>query len=337
MSRRKKEIVKTVVGTVLLTAVLLLSFAMLHHVLPRMRALKQKQEAPAPTPVAATPSPEPTEEPEATPEPEDLRTEWQKKFAEHFTDEVVITERSYSSPDLAIEISEHSGSFSAGNTTYYVADIYVGSVENFGACLAGDEFCLYYKEPIEQIAQEHNALLAINGDFYSYQLSDEYSVTVRNGVVYRTGSLSIADICVLFEDGTMETYGYGEYTTEELVERGVRHIWHFGPRLLLPDGSINQNYNVQVAITYPNPRTAVGYYEPGHYCFLVADGRQETSAGLRLNELAEIMKDMGCVSAYNLDGGGSTVMYFNGEKVNSQSNGGDRDCGDILYIAEKVG
>ena len=325
---------RTAVGEVLLTAVLLVSFAMFHHVLPRVAARRAWQEAVVSDPSAGTDAaaetPAPT--PEATPDP---RSQWQIRFAEHFTDEVVVTDRSYTSPHVSITITEHHGDFKSGPAAYFVADIYVADLDCFGACLAGDTFGLYSSQPIEDVAEEHNAILAINGDYYSLQLDAERSITVRNGEVYRAGKLSVADICVLFEDGTMETYAQHEYDMDELLERGVRHIWHFGPRLLLPDGSVNYNHNASVAISYVNPRTAVGYYEPGHYCFLVADGRQgDWSVGLRLEELAEIMQGLGCKAAYNLDGGGSSVMYFNGEKVNYQSNGGGREVGDALFIVD---
>ena len=248
---------------------------------------------------------------------------------------MVVTDRSYTSPNVSITITEHHGDFKSGPAAYFVADIYVADLDCFGACLAGDTFGLYSSQPIEDVAEEHNAILAINGDYYSLQLDAERSITVRNGEVYRAGKLSVADICVLFEDGTMETYAQREYDIDELLERGVRHIWHFGPRLLLPDGSVNYNHNASVAISYVNPRTAVGYYEPGHYCFVVADGRQgDWSVGLRLEELAEIMQGLGCKAAYNLDGGGSSVMYFNGEKVKYQSNGGGREVGDALFIVD---
>jgi exopolysaccharide biosynthesis protein len=61
-----------------------------------------------------------------------------------------------------------------------------------------------------------------------------------------------------------------------------------------------------------NPRTAIGIIDNLHYVFVVSDGRTSQSAGLTLYELANIMKDLGCTTAYNLDGGGSSTMYFNG-------------------------
>mgnify|MGYP003292574621 CR=1 FL=1 len=104
------------------------------------------------------------------------------------------------------------------------------------------------------------------------------------------------------------------------------------------DGTANTRYDWQDGIAYQNPRTAVGYYEPGHYCYVVVDGRQDNySAGMRFSELSELMIDMGCRCAYNLDGGGSAQMYFDGRIISSPSNGNPRPLGDILYVCEPTG
>ncbi len=72
--------------------------------------------------------------------------------------------------------------------------------------------------------------------------------------------------------------------------------------------------------------------------FVVVDGRQDGhSRGVTMGELAQIMIDLGATTAYNLDGGGSSTMYYDGEVVNSPSNGGERGTSDILYVATSSG
>ena len=86
-----------------------------------------------------------------------------------------------------------------------------------------------------------------------------------------------------------------------------------------------------------NPRTAIGMVEPLHYILLVSDGRTTESAGLTLFELAEVMQGLGCETAYNLDGGGSSTMWFMGEIINVPTSGwgvGERRVSDIVYIGE---
>ena len=85
-----------------------------------------------------------------------------------------------------------------------------------------------------------------------------------------------------------------------------------------------------------NPRTAIGIIDDLHYVFVVSDGRTDESAGLSLSQLAEFMNELGVLTAYNLDGGGSSTMYFNGEVINNPTTSGrsikERSVSDIVYI-----
>ena len=79
-----------------------------------------------------------------------------------------------------------------------------------------------------------------------------------------------------------------------------------------------------------NPRSAIGYFAPGHYCFVVVDGRQKGySEGMSLDELASTLASLGCQTAYNLDGGATAMMVFQGKLVNQPTNGG-RTSSDII-------
>ena len=85
-----------------------------------------------------------------------------------------------------------------------------------------------------------------------------------------------------------------------------------------------------------NPRTAIGYIDENHYVFVVSDGRTEESEGLSLYQLSHFMKSLGCTTAYNLDGGGSSSMVFQGNIINNPVSMGrgssDRKVSDIVYI-----
>jgi len=84
-----------------------------------------------------------------------------------------------------------------------------------------------------------------------------------------------------------------------------------------------------------NPRTAIGVIGDLHYVFVVSDGRTDDSEGLSLYELAAFLQSLGCTTAYNLDGGGSSSMVFLDEIVNNPVNGrksGERSVSDIVYI-----
>ena len=329
---------------VLLTGVILLIFALFHHVLPRMRSESYEMPAPvslttpAPADSAAPESAAPTEptapeDPETTPEPTPEPTpdpmDWRTKFADHFTDEVVVTDHSYTSPNIAINIEKFVTDDPSLNT-YFVADIYVAQLECFQTYWAMGRLVYYGEESAESLARSSGSLLTINGDYADSQRS---GFLVRNGELYYDEQTT-NDICVLYSDGTIETYGADEYKVEDVLARGPWQVWKFGPKLLDADGQPCTSYNTTGPIRDVNPRTGIGYYEPGHYCFVVVDGRQGGySYGMRIDRFAQVFAELGCTAAYNLDGGQSSIMTFQQRIYNHPYLGG-RESGDVLLIRE---
>lgn len=349
---------KTILADILMVGVILVIFALFHHVLPayineyrrlqeleKEATLEQHQPTQVVTEVPTVPeetdtdASEPTDaestETEVSPtEALDTRTEWQKKFAEHFSDEIVWTENSYKSPNVSITLETKTVGEGSKLSTYHVADIYIGSMDHFVTHTAHGDMVYFSRQDVVEMSKDSEALIAISGDFLTYQ---QGGFLMRNGVIYQETS-NMDSICVLYEDGTMETYDEKTYDIEEIKSRGAVQVWSFGPVLLDENGKVRERYKMPTAVSYPNPRSAIGYYEPGHYCFVVVDGRQEGySKGLNMPDLAKIFEDLGCSKAYNLDGGGSAVMVFNHQRYSRQSNGGNRGLGDILLIRESVG
>lgn len=139
-------------------------------------------------------------------------------------------------------------------------------------------------------------------------------------------------MCVLFTDGTMQTYSPSEYDSDAVIAKGAWQAWNFGPALLDGSGNVLETFNTTKYLNSANPRSAIGCVSAGHYIFVTVDGRNEGySKGATLSELAAIMSDEGCMSAFNLDGGKSAMMYFNKSIVNAPDGGG-RDLSDIIYI-----
>ncbi len=161
---------------------------------------------------------------------------------------------------------------------------------------------------------------------------------IRDGVLYRS-TMQSADQqdLVIYKDGTFEIITEGEITAEELLAKGAMQVLSFGPGLI-NNGQIivDENSEVSERSMSSNPRTAIGMIEAGHYLFIVSDGRTTESAGLSLLEMATIMQKYGVTEAYNLDGGGSSTMVFNGEVINNPTSGrgksSERAISDILYI-----
>ena len=354
-NNRVGKLWKTVLADILMVGVILLVYAMFHHVIPaymseyeRQKVMEQEQlqsqpvetEAPETQPTEAAVATEvmeteesPTETEPLPTEPPRILTEWQKKFAEHFSEEIIWTENSYKSPNVSITIETKTVGEGAKKSVYHVADIYIASMDHFVTHTANGEMRYWGTQDVLKMSEASDALIAISGDFLTYQ---NQGFLMRNGEIYQDTS-NLDSICVLFADGTMETYDERTYDIQELKDRGAVQVWSFGPVLLDENGHVREKYKMPTAVSYPNPRSAIGYYEPGHYCFVVVDGRQDGySKGLNMPDLARIFEELGCTAAYNLDGGGSAVMVFNHERFSRQSNGADRGLGDILLIRENI-
>ena len=113
----------------------------------------------------------------------------------------------------------------------------------------------------------------------------------------------------------------------------VNHILSGGP-YLVKEGEVFVDMTAEKlsSVGGRNPRTAIGYTIDNNLILLTADGREGASIGLTLNELAYLMKQLGCVNAMNLDGGGSTVMYVNGRVVNKPAVQGGIPLSHTLVI-----
>ena len=116
----------------------------------------------------------------------------------------------------------------------------------------------------------------------------------------------------------------------------VQHIISGGP-YLLKDNQIFIDMTAQKlqSIGGRNPRTAIGYTEDNNLVLVAVDGREGSSVGLTLVELAKLMKTLGCTNAINLDGGGSTVMYIKGRIVNHPHQPGGIALSNALVISKK--
>ena len=245
------------------------------------------------------------------------------------SDAVVVTENSYTSDSLTITITEYR----EYDTTIYAADIQVNDASALQTAFADSTYGKNITETTSTIAAQVGAILAVNGDDYSARSG----YVIRNGVLYRdTSSDSSQEDLVVWADGTFEIVTEGEVSAEELLAQGAQQVLSFGPALVT-DGeiSVTAGEEVDKAMT-SNPRTAIGQIGEGHYVMVVADGRTSESTGLSLYQLAEFMQGLGAATAYNLDGGGSSTMVFNGTVVNNPTTNGntikERSVSDIVYI-----
>lgn len=169
---------------------------------------------------------------------------------------------------------------------------------------------------VEQMAKEYDAIAGINaGGFYD-----------PNG----KGNGSIPDTMVVYdgkiyypEKGVRNGFAgfdannilhVGKFTPAQIREKNIQYGVAFGP-VLVSNGQPVKSSNSGV-----NPRTAIGQRSDGAILLLVIDGRQVSSLGATFEDLTSIFLSYGAVNACNLDGGSSTVMYYEGKYINNSAS-----------------
>jgi exopolysaccharide biosynthesis protein len=346
LSNPAKRLIRTILWDILALGICINTFAYFHHV---RKSTPTPTVLSTPTIVAATPTPDAAvvdsaggsdggDDGDTTAAPQETAAVdtglLNGRYAELFTDgEIEQTDDSYRSANVSVTMTKVELDTPV---TYYVADIYIKDLSSFRTAVAY-EYEAYNDGsrknvmPTLQLAQLTNSIVAISGDNYTFR--KEGLIAVRNGVEWYNDTPLAEDICVLYYDGTMETYAADEtYSTQiaEIYARQPYQIWTFGPQLLL-DGEVPESF----ASSKANPLSGVGYFEPGHYCFILVDGRQKGySLGLNYIQFAQVFKDLGCTVAYNLDGGDTAVMTYGDALRSRPQDNKPRDTSDILYICE---
>ena len=224
--------------------------------------------------------------------------------------------------------------YRAYDSNIYVADVEVTDGTSILSAFANNTYGRNITDTTSDMAEENNAVLAINGDYYGARQS---GYVIRNGVVYRSQGSNGEDM-VISKDGSLSFISESDTTTDSLIQKQAWQVLSFGP-VLVENGQIAVTENDEVGMAMAsNPRTAIGTVAKNHYLFVVSDGRTSESAGLSLYELANFMKSLGATNVYNLDGGGSSTMVFQGEVVNNPTTNGnkisERAVSDILYIGK---
>lgn len=248
----------------------------------------------------------------------------------------MVTETSYESGGASISISTVVTGSGESTVTYYVADVVLSDATVLRSAFAQDSYGENIVETTSEIAAAHNAIFAINGDYYGFR---DTGIVIRNGVVYRDAGAR--EGLAFYLDGSVRVYDETSTSAADLVADGVWNTLSFGPAIVEDGAVVDGIESVEVDTNFGNhsiqgdqPRTAVGVIDDNHLVFVVVDGRSTGySEGVTLTELADIMISLGAETAYNLDGGGSSTMVFDGELVNNPlGTGTERGTSDILYV-----
>ena len=250
------------------------------------------------------------------------------------TDNATITSDTYTNGNTKISVKQVQNN----GVTYYVADVQLSDATALRSAFANDQFGANITDLVSSIATDNNAVFAINGDYYGFRST---GIVIRNGTIYRDSGARQG--LAIYKDGTMKVYDETQTNAQTLVNEGVWQTLSFGPALLQDGQVISGIDNLEIDTNFGNhsiqgkqPRTAIGIIDDNHFVFVVVDGRSRTSSGVTMSGLAEIMQSLGAKTAYNLDGGGSSTLYFNGQVINKPTTNGntisERSVSDIVYI-----
>lgn len=245
--------------------------------------------------------------------------------------EKIFNDNTYQDENISINIKKDN----KFDSNIYLIDVKIKDIKYLKSAFAKNKFGKNVGDITSIIARENNAILAINGDYYGFR---DYGYVIRNNVMYRDIARKDGkdDCLLIYNDGTFKMIDERKDSLNDEIENAknenkeIYQCYSFGPRLV-ENGKITENED-DLEIKGKNPRTAIGIIKPLHYTIVVCDGRSEESAGMTIKELQEYMLSLGCEHAYNLDGGSSTTLYFNGKIINKPSALIEREVSDIVYI-----
>lgn len=230
-----------------------------------------------------------------------------------------LNEHFYVKDDLKVKLVETRTS----NQHYWVAEIVSSETTPLKGAMANDTYN-GKKETISSMAKRLGAVLAVNASGFYAKTNKPMGTVVRNGELVSIDPAYTGEILSLKSDGNLN------FTTinseEEFNNLDIEQTFTFGPIL------VRDSQATQLNDTSRHPRTAIGQLDDNRYVIVVAEGRMEGTDGMTLGELQQLFLNLGCKTAYNLDGGGSTTLYFQEKLINTPSDGSERSVVDMIYF-----
>lgn len=219
------------------------------------------------------------------------------------------------------------------NIVYFAVELWLTDATQLRTAFARDRFDSG-TESVLDIAARNGAIVAINGDFATF---NNGGIILRNGELFRSNRSS-RQLLVIDQNGDFIPYTTSpaepEAAAETFLAEGVWQTLVFGPVLVAEGEAVPLPEKFFISTAAKEPRTAIAQKGPLHYLLLVVDGRQAGySVGVSLGRLQELLLEHGAITGFNLDGGGSSTLYFDGEIINKPANGGQRHVPDILFVS----
>jgi exopolysaccharide biosynthesis protein len=204
-------------------------------------------------------------------------------------------------------------------------------------------------KPTSAFGLASGAAAAINGTFFDVKNGGSVDfIKIKGKVINETrlekngGRSKHQEAAIVIENGRLGLKKWDGSTEWEHTLAG-ENIMVTGP--LLRIDNTDEALDSGAFNTTRHPRTAIGIKSNGRVILLTVDGRNANSAGMSLFELRKIMKWLGCTSAINLDGGGSTTLWIRGFPENGVINyptdnklwdhAGERKVANVILLKKK--
>lgn len=244
---------------------------------------------------------------------------------------------SFEDPTISVSVVQKMYSGPTYNCDYWVAHIKIADASQLRTEAANGFDDFNFETTGEKMAKRVNAVLAINGDYFTYTTE---GYILRQGEVFLNKLVGRRDILLIDEDGDFHIIRYArrDDAVTEINGKKIINAFYFGPALIM-DGDIVRDMDLRedMRALDGRQRMCIAQVGPLEYKCICCAGPFQKNGGMTMMEFARIVLKEGVETAYNLDGGDSCMMFFNGEKVNDVSNKSNRLFTDIIYFASAYG
>ena len=240
-----------------------------------------------------------------------------------------ISDYEYEDPTIHVVIT----SGREADCTYWIADVQIADASQFRTAAAGG-FDSNMVMPGTALADRVNAVIACDGDYFCYT---GYGYILRQGTLFLDKLKGGRDVLLVDEDGDFHVIIKAERNqgVDTINGKRVINAFFFGP-VLVNHGELGKEFRYQdMAYQEYSQRMCIAQVGHLHYQIICCESPKagRGSVGMKLQQFAEFVQSLGVDTAYNLDGGDSTMLIFNGKKLNDPNNPSLRNIADIIYFA----
>jgi len=245
-----------------------------------------------------------------------------------------FTENGYRDDTIIVEMDKQR----MFDSDVYIAYVKVATPSQVRTAIAGKKMGASSTNHTSVISKNYNGIVAINGDYYT---KTKAGFIVRMGETYREKTSKNMDLLLIDELGDFHIIPRGHDVQEEGLavfksEHEIVNGFFFGPALVIDGEKQDIPKDYQFDPNKKNPRAGIAQLGTLTYALVVVNGRTNDSEGVTMAEFASVMEELGAQQAYNLDGGNSATLVFNGQVYNDKPQA-ERSVTDILYFASATG